>query len=234
VQWVIDYYLGQVNIQTAEGKKKLAMNAMKVISHLDDAVEAEHYIKQVARLVDVDPLLLRRQLTPGEPAVPAKLGRVEKTVAVSRRNEQRLLEQLLAAAWKQKSLRTILKNLPNEYLTEVLAKVKFYLLDSKSVELDSALADKLAELELIASQITEDEREVILLNLRELELIWAEKRRSGLLADFAAAEDGDVRRREILNGAIKGLNKQILTLRRTGLSDDFAGLFVIWVERKEE
>ncbi|MDR2524424.1 MAG: DNA primase [Candidatus Nomurabacteria bacterium] len=237
VQWVIDHYAGQVDLTGADGKKKLTNEALKLIGHLDDPVEVEHYLKVLAKLIDAEVATLQCKLAgqdaSAEHAKPAlKPTKVEKLSAVHRRTENALAERILAVALMQKNLRSVLNNLPNEYLTEPLAKVKYYLLSEKSVEIDTGLADKLAELELISTRIDGDKRTLMLAHMKELELIEIEKRRAKMLGEFSSTDD-DEKKREIINGAIKGLNQTVKTLRTTGPNDEFAGLFQVWDARKE-
>jgi DNA primase len=238
VQWIIDHYVSNVDLTTADGKKKLTTAALKIVSQLSDSVEAEHYLNVIANLTDTSLDSIRQKMyssstgSGGKP--PLRKSKVEKIDKIRRHNEQVLSERILAIAQGQKSLRSILKNLPNEYLTAPLAKVKYFLLDENSIEIDSDLADKLAELELIASQIDGDKRTLLLTHMKELELINIEKRRAKLMGEFAMADDTDEKRRELLNGAINGLNQTIKLLQSTGTNDDFSGLFTVWDGRKDE
>jgi DNA primase len=236
VQWVIDFHASQVDLKTADGKKALTTAAGRIIRQLRDPVEAEHYINVLAELTDTSRDGLLRKITSGAASQPAPLKRskIIKTQQIQRHNKQTLLNRILAIALIQKTLRSILHNLPNEYLTEPLAKVKYHLLDEKSIELEPELANKLAELELIARQIKGDKRILMLNYLKELELIEAEKRRVKLMNEFANTDDEDDKRAEIINGAIKGLNGTIKLLKKTGEGDEFEGLFTVWRERKDE
>ncbi|GHU08128.1 DNA primase [Alphaproteobacteria bacterium] len=238
VQWVIDHYASTVDLQNAEGKKKLTTESLKIITKLRDPVEVEHYLNVLAGLTDTTLAGLKQKMYSTNESTEKKRMlkpvKTEKNTAIRRHNEQVLTERILAIAQGKKSLRSILHNLPNEYLTEPLAKVKYFLLDENSIEIDSDLADKLAELELIATQIDGDERSLILTHLKELELIQAENRRAKLMGEFASADDDDEHRRELLNGAINGLNQTIKLLQSTGNNDEFAGLFAVWDGRKDE
>jgi DNA primase len=238
VQWVIDHYASTVDLGSAEGKKTLTSQSLKIIAKLRDPVEVEHYLNALAALTDTTLGGLKQKMysasTTTEEKRALKPVKTEKTTAIRRHNEQVLTERILAIAQNKKSLRSILHNLPNEYLTEPLARVKYFLIDENSIDIDQDLADKLAELELIASQIDGDERSLILTHLKELELIEAENRRAKLMGEFANADDDDEHRRELVNGAINGLNQTIKLLQSTGANDEFAGLFAVWDGRKDE
>ena len=238
VQWLIDYYANSVDLETVEGKKEFTTKIIKIIIGLRDAVEAEHYLNLLAEMTNTTLGALKQKMKfnggGSKSFRPLKTVKVEQDAKVRRHNEQVLSERALAIAQSQKSLRSVLNNLPNEYLTEPLAKVKYFLLDENSIEIDGDLADKLAELELIASQIDGDKRTLLLTHLKELELINSEKRRAKLMSEFASADDADGHRREIINGAINGMNQTVKLLQSTGQNDDFAGLFQVWDSRKDE
>jgi DNA primase len=236
VQWVIDYHAGQVNLSTADGKKALTSAAGKLVGQLRDPVEAEHYLKVLAELTDTSLDSLRSKISGQSTAnaTPLKRTKIDKISPTKRRNKQLLLNQILAIALSQKTLRSILRNLPDQYLTEPLAKVKYHLLDETSLEIAPELADKLAELELIGSQISGDKRVLMLNYLKELELIETEKQRAKLMSEFANTDEDDDKRAEIINGAVKGLNSAIKLLKKTGEGDEFEGLFAVWHSRKDE
>jgi hypothetical protein len=157
--------------------------------------------------------------------------KITKNAISTRHNQQVLIERTLAIALNQKNLRSVLHNLPNETLTEINAKIKFYLL-GENIELNQEIADKLSELELVASQLIGDKRIQMLTSMKELELMEAEKQRTKLMNEFSNIDETDEKRGEILNGAIKGLSKTIKHLKKTGANDEFAGLFELWDSRK--
>jgi len=234
VEWVIQYILSQVDIKTAEGKKKLTTDSMRIISKLSDPVEREHYLKELSRITSIELSTLEQKMYSGNKGVPTvlKATKIEK-IDPNRRDENELIMFVFAIALKNKNLRSILSNLLDNYLTESLARIKYYLLGMYSLEIDSDLTDKLAEIELIAdSNQFEDNRKAILGFLRDIELIEIESSRDQLMNDFVSSDDSDEKRREILNGAIKGFNQNLKLLKNTGPNDDFEGLFKIWDNRK--
>jgi hypothetical protein len=131
----------------------------------------------------------------------------------------------------KKDLRAILNNLEDTYLNEILAKIKYYLLGSNA-EIDQEFSDKLAELELIATQIVGDKRVAMLDYFKELELLETEKRKDKMSKEFALADDDDDEKLAILSGAIKAMSKNITLLKRAGQNNNFAGLFEVWEGRK--
>jgi hypothetical protein len=99
------------------------------------------------------------------------------------------------------------------------------------------LADKLAELEIVADRELDnvDERALLLGYLRELELSKLKARFEQLSRELASSLDGDDHDRiVILNGAVNAIKRDLNVLEKTGARDDFAGLFKVWDRRKEE
>lgn len=240
VDWVIDQYAEREDLNTADGKKTLATKALHLIRNLRDPVDQEFYLKKVASLTEVSLSALTQKMSSSSSSnspsrrilKPTKITRREYT----RRDEKYLLDNILAIAVSQPRLRSVLHNLPDTYLTGTSGKAKYYLLGEK-VEVDSELADKLAELEIVADQEFDnvDERILLLGYLRELELSKLRARFEQLSRELASSLDsGDHDRVTILNGAVNGVKRNLTTLEKTGARDDFAGLFKVWDQRKEQ
>ena len=234
MEWVIDNRATRLDLTTAEGKKELTSAALKVLVKLKDPVEVEHYLSKIALLTDTSLESLRIKMGGGEQSKEIfKKPKIEKQKSIQRHNEQVLVNRILAIALVQKNLRSVLNNLLNAYLTEPLAKVKYHLLD-QDVEIDQDFSDKLAELELISTQIDGDKRVQMLSYFKELELLHAEKKRQKLMVEFANSDDDDDKKNEILSGAISAINHNIKLLKKASAGDDFAGLFTVWQARKDE
>ncbi|MDR3125906.1 MAG: DNA primase [Candidatus Nomurabacteria bacterium] len=237
VEWIIDNYAATVDLNSANGKKELTTAAGRVISKLKDPVEAEHYISALARLTDTSLASLRNKiagLSGNETKQILKTPKTEKQKSIQRHNAQVLINRILAIGLKYKNLRSVLANLPDEYLTKPLAEIKYHLLDENSIEITQDISDKLNELEIIAERIEGDKRLTLMNYLRELEILETEKRRRRLMDDFANVDNEDDKKIEILSGAIKGLNITIKLLKKTGSNDDFEGLHQVWNKRKDE
>jgi DNA primase len=238
VEWVIKKYAEREDLSTADGKKTLTSQALKLIRNLNDAVETEFYLKKLSALTGASLGVLEQKMySTATEKKPRKIRREIKTPRreYSRRDEQYLLNQIFAIALKTTRLRSILNNLRDEYLTETFAKLKYYLLGEK-IEISNEMADKMAEFEIIASmELTgdTDERILLLTNLTELEKLKLRSKFDSLSAELAAAIDsGDIERVDILNGAVNGLKRDLNVLLSTSPRDDFAGLFAVWDSRK--
>jgi len=236
VEWIIDNYAAVLDLNSADGKKELTTAAGRVISKLKDPVEAEHYLSTLARLTETSLSALRKKISGAkeESKHVLKTPKNEKQKTIQRHNAKVLINQILAICLKYKNIRSVLSNLPDEYLTKPLAEIKYYLLDENSIEITQDISDKINELKIIADRIEGDKRQILMNYMRELEIIETEKRRSKLMDEFANVNNEDDKKIEILNGAIKGLNNTIKLLKKTGVNDDFEGLHKVWNERKEE
>lgn len=62
LDWLIDRYLGQLDITTAVGKRQFSDVLLQVIRSLGDPVEQEHYVAQVARSIGVSREALQSKL----------------------------------------------------------------------------------------------------------------------------------------------------------------------------
>lgn len=242
VEWVIQKYAVDEDLATVDGKKTLTSKALALIKNLRDAIEIEFYLKQLSELTGASIKSLEQKMysnltgknIPQRPLKPTKTPRRE----YSRRDEQYFLNQIFAIAQSQLRLRSVLNNLPDIYLTENFAKLKYYLL-GRQVEITPEMADKMAELELIAAQELSkesDERLLLLTNLNELEKLKLRNKFESLSAELATSldEEGNDGRVALLNGAVNGLKRDLTKLEKTSARDDFAGLFAVWDARKEE
>jgi len=238
VEWVIQKYAAEQDLATADGKKTLTSKALRLIKNLRDAVEVEFYLKQLSELTGASLSVLERKMNSITTGVkltrrilkPTKIVRREYT----RRDEQFFLKQILAIAMKYPRLRTILNNLPDTYLTESGAKIKYHLLGQK-IEIAQDTADKLAEIEIIADQeyVNHDERLMLLGFMRDLETLKLRNQFENLSRELVSAIDAnDAERIKILNGAVNGLKKDLNLIEKTSSRDDFAGLFTVWEKRK--
>jgi DNA primase len=243
VDWVIEKYAADHDLTTADGKKELTTRALKLVRNLRDAVEIEFYLDKLARLTGVSLDALKQKMystttevKPRKNLKPIKSPRRE----YSRQTEQFFLNQIFAVAVKQPRLRSVLNNLPDEYLTKNFAELKYFLLD-KTTEITPEMADKMAELEIIATRELAgdvDERLQMLNYLNELEKSKLRAKFDSLNSELAStleneSNDQNAARAKLLNGAVNGLKKDLTALEKTSARDDFAGLRQIWDGRKE-
>ena len=62
VDWLIDYHRKRLDIKTARGKTELANQLVPVIAKLNDPVEQDHFLKEVASHIDSSLLTLQKKL----------------------------------------------------------------------------------------------------------------------------------------------------------------------------
>lgn len=62
IDWLIDRYKAQVDIDTAQGKRQLSDQVLATIKALSDPVEQDHYLLRLAELLAVSPDALRAKL----------------------------------------------------------------------------------------------------------------------------------------------------------------------------
>lgn len=70
LEWLIEQYAARVDVTTAAGKHELTAQAFAVLSNISDPVEQEHYVKLIARTIDISETALTARLqqvmTPAE------------------------------------------------------------------------------------------------------------------------------------------------------------------------
>lgn len=62
LDWLLKTYQQRLNLQTAAGKKQFSDVSLAIVRLLPDSVEQDHYIQQIAKIVDVHPDSLRSKL----------------------------------------------------------------------------------------------------------------------------------------------------------------------------
>lgn len=63
MDWLIERYKEKLDLKSAQGKREFSDVLAKVIEKIADPVETDHYVKEVARLVDAEPDSIRRKLS---------------------------------------------------------------------------------------------------------------------------------------------------------------------------
>ncbi len=124
MDWLIGYYKNQININSAEGKRKFSDRILPVVVGLADSVEQDHYLREIANLLGISRQALQMKLV--RQAKPATLRRPKTNqlppldpIQVDLRKTQ---NHLMALAWALPSIRPLLKNLSEEILPEVPAR----------------------------------------------------------------------------------------------------------------
>ncbi|MFZ2560038.1 MAG: DNA primase [Candidatus Nanoperiomorbaceae bacterium] len=247
VDWVIEKYVTNNDIATADGQKIVSDKSLALIKNLRDKVEQEFYIKKVAQILGTsmralmdkmngrttDAQTVRHFLRPSKTKINSQ---------IARRNEEFYLSQIFALAYKYPRLAPILQHLPDTYLTADWAKIKYFLYGRKvkstenHAEITSKMADKLAELELVAAKNFDkntDERVSLMVNLNDLEKLKTRAKFESMSTELAnVLESDDSGKAHLINGAVNALRQQLVDLEKSGARNDFSGLHAIWDERK--
>lgn len=125
LDWLIEQYQKRLDLTSAIGKRQFSDVILKVIRGLDDSVEQDHYVTQVAKLIDVSPESLREKMKTQAGTSKQPL-RQKKTVEAPRdpyRVEQiKAQNQLLAICLMRPENRDVLTPLTGDMLPEPPAK----------------------------------------------------------------------------------------------------------------
>ncbi|MEI9913806.1 MAG: DNA primase [Candidatus Saccharibacteria bacterium] len=62
IDWLIEHYVSQVDLKSAPGKRRLSDLVLPIVQSLSDAVERDHYINQLSKLLEVSPSALSSKL----------------------------------------------------------------------------------------------------------------------------------------------------------------------------
>jgi len=108
LDWLIEYYKSQINIDTAQGKRRFTSMLMPTLNALSDQVEKDHYLNKLAKLIDVKSLSIETKLDSFSKDTPAKTFNKIKNVSRPIKNlvEQKKIEdQYMSLMLIKKTLR---------------------------------------------------------------------------------------------------------------------------------
>ena len=108
LDWLIDYYKSQINIDTAQGKRRFTSMLMPTLNALSDQVEKDHYLNKLAKLIDVKSLSIETKLDSFSKDTPGKTFNKIKNVSRPIKNlvEQKKIEdQYMSLMLIKKTLR---------------------------------------------------------------------------------------------------------------------------------
>ena len=74
MDWLLERYKQVYDITTAHGKRAFKMCLLQTIARLEDSVEQDHYLLELARMSEVSEAAMRSKLKTikGEPKLPLK------------------------------------------------------------------------------------------------------------------------------------------------------------------
>ncbi len=252
IDWVIEKYVAANDLSSADGQKIVSDKSLALVKNLRDRVEQEFYLKKIAQILRTPIEVLRAKMN-GENFVAGgeNSRRKLRETKIARRNfarnsERNFTNMIFALAWKFPRLKSIVANVPDEYLSELFVKIKYLLLEREVVnsadspemkaKITPEMADKLAELELIATVTfakNDDARVMVLTNILELEKLKTRGKIESLSQELAVALGaGDADKAKIINGAVNALRSDLNLLEKSSRNNDFAGLRELWQKRK--
>ncbi len=250
VDWVINHYVRGEDIATADGQKVVSDRSLALIKNLRDEVEQEFYVKKVAKILRVSEDSLFAKMRGETFAKKTETGRKFlresklKLAARERKNEEFYINMIFALAYKFPRIASVTANVPDEYLSELFAKIKYFLLNREvkaaenEAKITSEMADKMAELEMIAERSfgeNFDERLALMTNMNELEKLKIRGKFESLSSELAnVLEAGETDKARLINGAVNGLKKDLVAIEKSNSRNDFDGLRDLWKTRKEK
>ncbi len=107
VDWVLGQYSARENMQTAAGKRNFTTAALGVIRHITDSVEREHYMRQVASMIDTSYESLQAKIAAASSTTTRALKSV-KVAPTTATDETTYQDDLLAALLISPKTRSLL------------------------------------------------------------------------------------------------------------------------------
>ena len=116
IEWIFDQYEKRLNMTTAVGKKEFSTTALKLVENLNDPVEKDFYIEQIAKRIGVSKAILLGKFD--EKPKTIKLKRRIKIEKANYRfiDEYIYEDDLLALAIKEQKFARMLRKLQNNIL----------------------------------------------------------------------------------------------------------------------
>lgn len=134
VDWLIDRYKAQLDVNSAEGKRQFSDVMIDVIKALKDAVEQDHYVQEVAKIIGVNSEALRTKMAqkPKKSTHRLKTVKTEQTkVDPIRQERTKIQDKLLSLALLSPKLRSYLQVITSDMLlSESAQKLHKYLLNN--------------------------------------------------------------------------------------------------------
>ena len=116
IEWIFDQYEKRLNITTAIGKKEFSTTALKLVENLNDPVEKDFYIEQIAKRIGVSKAILL-----GKFDEKPKTTKPKRRIKIEKANDRFIDEyiyedDLLALAIKEQKFAKMLRKLQNNIL----------------------------------------------------------------------------------------------------------------------
>lgn len=142
LDWLIERYKNQLDLSGALGKRQFSDIILNVVRSLEDPVEREHYIGQIARIIEVSTSTLHTKMQSGAggQAPPTRLKKVtERPVDTSLAEEIKVQNCLLALVLFNPLLRPKLANFaPAMFIEPQAQKMHKFLVDNPKFDLSQS------------------------------------------------------------------------------------------------
>lgn len=212
LDWLMDRYAAQLDLTTALGKRQFSDVVLKVVRQLEDQVEKDHYIGEVAKKLGISKAALEQKMnsTSSKEQPRLKKGKVEQKLDKIQVERVKTQNQLLALTLMQPPLRSYLKPLTYDmFVDEQAHQLLRFLQDNPSFGGDAKEVDSLRDIadyvKILSLQFDELYRDQELLELRneaarlheKLIKQYVQSEKQPIIAALASAE-GDAYN-ELLN-----------------------------------
>jgi DNA primase len=202
VDWLIDRYQKTLQLDSAEGKRKFSDKILATVRHLQDPVEQDHYVHQLAQMLHVSADALRAKLRVPE-ATPRlrKRSSTESTNSIHDIEYQKIQDHLLSICLFDSKLREHLYKITEQMLVSADAKTLLQFIHDYP-EYDGSLdrlGDKQAKVRSRLQQIADYVKiirlqyETLYLELDELERAYeAARLEDRLIEHYVKAKKTDI------------------------------------------
>lgn len=175
LDWLIERYQSQLDIDSAEGKRRFSDELLKVVRQLPDPVEQDHYLQKLAEIAGVSSDAMRSKLKSPKPTTVLKRHKLESVESTLDPEIIKNQDHLLALALYVPIIRAFLEGLTDEMFLQDTSKqlLKFLL---NNPDYDGQAKPK--ELKQIADyiKVLGLQYETLYQDLDELELGYEAKR----------------------------------------------------------
>lgn len=113
LDWLMDRHASQLDITSAVGKRQFSDIILRIVRQLDDQVEQDHYLSEVARRIGVSKEAMERKLQGGDNQPERRLRKPKTTVNVDKQlaDITKMQNHFMALVLMQPALRHYLKPL---------------------------------------------------------------------------------------------------------------------------
>ncbi len=222
MDWILEQLLANYDVSSASGKRELSDRAASVLKRLQDPVEQEHYIKQLADIVGVAPATIAQKVQQQSSSTTPKITsrqKAPKQNSLHRGEEETVVTALLSLTARYSDTRKALKDLDSGQFSERLGAIIDFLRNSGDEIGADSLPDNLQTernyVNILLLRGEEEYREWATLDRQveafslshRLQELQTKQKKQHLTQEIAAADaTGDTERRNQLLAEYNNLN----------------------------